>query len=552
MAAKLQCEICGGKLIGKPGGIFECDSCGMEYSTAWAKEKIQEISGTVKVEGTVEVTGKVQVEGGTVQVEGAATAVSFLRRGELALEDKNWNDARSFFDKVLDVEPENPNAYLGKLLAKRHCTSTEGLKASTKPLDDESNYQKAMRFGNEALRTELQVCAEAILANIVAQEQEAKARKEEQEAREKAEKEREKEEAQKRIEYLKSVLPSVGGKMGIYAASYDGWGVFDILLKSDGTVITFGSNTAGRCDLSHWTDIIAVSAGVNFSMGLKSDGTVMTTLSWFSKYKDWNNIIAIAAGYQHMVALRADGTVVAEGDNYDGQCNVSDWKGIVAIAAGQNHTVGLRADGRVIATQYLGNDYRGQCEVSSWRDIVVVAASRFHTIGLRADGTVIAAGENWNGVCEVSNWKNIVAISTGFERTMGLISDGTVVTTNTDVETRSNLPAWNNIVALGQGGRIIVSLDGTAGRYYGTAGRYKLFSSFEEEWDRVKKREYEWRKAAAEKAEAERKAKIKALSREQAALQTELADLRGLFSGKRRREIETRLAEIEAELKKLQ
>ena len=31
MAAKLECEICGGKLIGKPGGIFECESCGMEY-----------------------------------------------------------------------------------------------------------------------------------------------------------------------------------------------------------------------------------------------------------------------------------------------------------------------------------------------------------------------------------------------------------------------------------------------------------------------------------------------------------------------------------------
>ena len=62
--AALQCEICGGKLIGKPGGVFECDSCGMEYSTEWAKAKIQEIRGTVQVEGTVEVTGTVKVEGG--------------------------------------------------------------------------------------------------------------------------------------------------------------------------------------------------------------------------------------------------------------------------------------------------------------------------------------------------------------------------------------------------------------------------------------------------------------------------------------------------------
>ena len=32
--AALQCEICGGKLIGKPGGrVGRCDSCGMACST---------------------------------------------------------------------------------------------------------------------------------------------------------------------------------------------------------------------------------------------------------------------------------------------------------------------------------------------------------------------------------------------------------------------------------------------------------------------------------------------------------------------------------------
>lgn len=56
MAAKLECEICGGKLVGKPGGVFECDSCGVEYSTEWARAKIQEIRGTVKTRGAANVT----------------------------------------------------------------------------------------------------------------------------------------------------------------------------------------------------------------------------------------------------------------------------------------------------------------------------------------------------------------------------------------------------------------------------------------------------------------------------------------------------------------
>ena len=51
-----------------------------------------------------------------------------------------------------------------------------------------------------------------------------------------------------------------------------------------------------------------------------------------------------------------------------------------------------------------------------------------------------------------------------------------------------------------------------------------------------------------EKREKKRKENLHA---EQAALQSELANLKGFFSGKRRKEIEARLAEIDAELKKL-
>lgn len=117
MAAALQCEICGGKLVGKPGGVFECDSCGMEYSTEWARQKIQEIKGTVKVEGTVEVTGKVQVDG-PVKVEGGVNLESLLKRGNLALEDGKWTDATAFFDQALNYDAECAEAYLGKLMAE--------------------------------------------------------------------------------------------------------------------------------------------------------------------------------------------------------------------------------------------------------------------------------------------------------------------------------------------------------------------------------------------------------------------------------------------------
>lgn len=64
--AALVCEICGGKIVGKPGGLFECDSCGMEYTKEWAQEKVQEIKGTVQVEGKVDVSGSTVLAVGSV------------------------------------------------------------------------------------------------------------------------------------------------------------------------------------------------------------------------------------------------------------------------------------------------------------------------------------------------------------------------------------------------------------------------------------------------------------------------------------------------------
>lgn len=162
MATKLQCEICGGKLVGKPGGIFECENCGTEYTTEWAKAKIQEITGTVKVEGTVEVTGKVQVEGGTVQVDTSANRDALLKRAFLMLEDSQWEKASELFDQVLNLDPECGEAYLGKLMTELCVNRPEQLKDCSEPFGNLVSYQRAVRYGNSAVKSEVSSCLTAI------------------------------------------------------------------------------------------------------------------------------------------------------------------------------------------------------------------------------------------------------------------------------------------------------------------------------------------------------------------------------------------------------
>ena len=176
--------------------------------------------------------------------------------------------------------------------------------------------------------------------------------------------------------------------------------------------------------------------------------------------KKWTDIVAISAVGYYTVGLKADGTVVAVGDNTDGQCEVSDWRDIVAISAGYGHTVGLKADGTVVA---VGDYNYDQCEVFDWRDILAVSAGSLHTVGLKFDGTVVAVGDNEFGQCDVNDWTNVAAISAGYGHTVGLKSDGTVVAVGSNEYGQCNVTDWRDIVAVSAGTCHTVGLkaDGT-------------------------------------------------------------------------------------------
>ena len=196
-------------------------------------------------------------------------------------------------------------------------------------------------------------------------------------------------------------------------------------LRSDGTVVATGWNYHGQCDVSNWKNIRLpqeMNPGYQAAQQLMDEGKYLQAMWAFSAldfqdsaekaqearscYVSSQPTLAVGSG--HTVGLLSDGTVVATGWNRNSQCDVDSWSDIVAVAAGDSHTVGLRGDGTVVATVVATgwNDY-GQCDVDGWTDIVAVAAGWLHTMGLRSDGTVVATGCNDDGQCYVNNWKNI-------------------------------------------------------------------------------------------------------------------------------------------------
>ena len=81
-----------------------------------------------------------------------------LKRAFLFLEDGNWQEADAYCEKVLDIDPENAQAYLGKLMAELQVRKPEALKEQSQPFDANSSYQKAFRFGSAALKEQLSGC----------------------------------------------------------------------------------------------------------------------------------------------------------------------------------------------------------------------------------------------------------------------------------------------------------------------------------------------------------------------------------------------------------
>lgn len=79
-----------------------------------------------------------------------------LKRVFLFLEDGEWSSADEYCEKVLDLDPENAQAYLGKLMAELRISKQERLADCDQPFDNDNNYKKILRFADQQLKQTVQ------------------------------------------------------------------------------------------------------------------------------------------------------------------------------------------------------------------------------------------------------------------------------------------------------------------------------------------------------------------------------------------------------------
>ena len=229
-----------------------------------------------------------------------------------------------------------------------------------------------------------------------------------------------------------------------------------IVLKSDGTVWTWGANFGGKL-------------GIGLSSTNLGRVLVPSEVHGAGDISFFNTVSAIMGGEVHNVALESDGKVWAWGANIFGNLGngstnearapvqVSNLNSVTALGGRGYHTLAIEADGSVWGWGWnsageLGNGTTNfttvPVKVVGLANPAVVSAGYKFSIALMTNGTVFQWGHgrviaNSFAPVQVPGLSNIIMISAGWDHALALKSDHTVWT-------------WgqNNYGEIGDGGAV--------------------------------------------------------------------------------------------------
>lgn len=523
-----------------------------------------------------------------ININSSASTESLLKRAFIFLEDGDWVSANSYCEACLDVNPELAEAYLAKLMVEKKAHTLKELASCKEPLAESRNYQKALRYGNEVLAAQLkELCGNA--ENNIKRIAEIRDRLSDPDC-------------SVMVDVLDGHLVAIDadGTIQIRNNHYGecepekwkdlvsiGIGYENIVgLRNDGTVVACGKNSVVNDSVTKWKDIKTICIAGSFVIGLRTDGTVVAcgTNGYFRDEKEkwarivqnaskWEDVVSIDASTSVVVGLCRDGSVKFGDTNAKVYSYISSLRNVIDVKASsfyvavffKNGTVELiQSEKRDVTwenikdisgpyatkiclkddgTVFKWKDDENKLSVNDWRDIVAIDSGASYVVGLTQSGTVVACGNNQWGQCDVSDWKDIVAIMTdGGNLTIGIRENGTVVSCGEGpdgIVNCSGLKLFNDVT----------DLDKNIAKNKGL--RIAAEKAAEERRIAAEKAAEERRIAEEKAAEEHRKSRIAELEEEKRSLQSEIPNIKGILASGKKKKLEARILDIDAELKKL-
>ena len=100
-----------------------------------------------------------------VTVTGGEKTEPLLKRVFIFLEDGDFNAADEYCEKVLDINPECAEAYLGKTMAELKVRNKNALSKQAEPFSNNKNFQKAVRYATNEQKVEYEGYIDTIIAS---------------------------------------------------------------------------------------------------------------------------------------------------------------------------------------------------------------------------------------------------------------------------------------------------------------------------------------------------------------------------------------------------
>ncbi len=399
-----------------------------------------------------------------------------LKRTYMFLEDGDFEKAIEYCERILDIDPENAEAYLGKLMAEMKVCRLEDLQNLPELFNNSSDFQKVMRFADNDLKNKLNGYLQQITERKEYERKEAlfNSACEEQckdtiSSLEKAieifssiiewnnaevriaackkriaeinsEKEEKRKKAEKQAELDRIALAKQKQRNKKICAI-----ISAILCVGIVTAIVF-------------TTVIVPSNKYNKAMDLYKSGQYKDAIYILTELSDYKDSLEKLVQIKYDYALKLYNDCDYEkaydifkelGEYKDCATKVADTEKALYMVAKNSIENGKYYDAYNLFLKYMNSKLFKDYYIKFNRQLYnTISASSSQTVAIRNNGTVVATGRNKYGECNVGNWENIVAVSASISHTVGLKADGTVVATGDNDNGQCNVNDWKDIVAI--------------------------------------------------------------------------------------------------------